>query len=234
MSSVQTTNCLFEFISIHYFRLAIALQRSVYIHNIFVRPCTQTQGRGSSPHLQSSLGPPRKAQPVGQHSGCDSGPVVAAPAHKHDTQAGHTPLRAERHLCGTGAHLRCKQRRYCSQMTHLQVCASQEFYHYVVPISVRGSGLVGIAGRDVRIWVLHIGAVDENVNRHDLKHTQKSRGCSTGSRRSTMIHELPRHDRPTSIYDFKASLTTQIGLLVRVAVSTTSSSSVWGKLRIGF
>lgn len=92
-------------------------------------------------------------------------------------------------------------------MTHLQVCASQKCYRDVVPISVHGSGLVGIARRDVRICVLHIGAVDANVNRHDLKHTKvevaaQEVGVLRGTR---MVHALPRHARATSIYDFKAS-----------------------------
>lgn len=67
-------------------------------------------GHTDSANLQPSLGSPGKAPAVGQDSGRDSGPVVAAPAHEHYTQAGHTPLRAERHLCGAGAHLRPKQR----------------------------------------------------------------------------------------------------------------------------
>lgn len=64
-----------------------------------------TQIHSACAHLQPSLGSPGEAQAVGQDSGRDSGPVVAAPAHEHYTQAGHMPLRAERHLRGAGAHL---------------------------------------------------------------------------------------------------------------------------------
>lgn len=113
MSSVQTTNCRFEFISIIFIFFFISNHTAEKcLHSQYISPTVHTkQGCGLSPHLQSSLGPPSKAQAVGQYSGCDSGPVVAAPAHKHDTQAGHTPLRAERHLCGAGARLHSKQKR---------------------------------------------------------------------------------------------------------------------------
>lgn len=57
-------------------------------------------------------------------------------------------------------------------MTHLHVCATrrdQKGYRDIVLLCVHGSGLVGIASRDVRICVLHIRAVDVNVNRHDRR-----------------------------------------------------------------
>lgn len=73
-----------------------------------------------SAHLQPGLGRPGQAQPVGQDGGRDSGPIVAAPAHQHHPQAGNTPLRAERHLCGAGAHLRSTNRAVC---VRLHVCS---------------------------------------------------------------------------------------------------------------
>lgn len=58
-----------------------------------------------STHLQSSLGLPGETQLVGLYGCCDGGPVVAAPAHQHHTQPGHSPLSAECHLGGAGGHL---------------------------------------------------------------------------------------------------------------------------------
>lgn len=42
-------------------------------------------------------------------------------------------------------------------------------YRDIVLLRVHGGGLVGITSRDVRICVLHIRAVDMNVNRHSRR-----------------------------------------------------------------
>lgn len=46
-------------------------------------------------------------------------------------------------------------------------------YRDVVLLRVHGGGLVGIASRDVRICVLHIRAVDMNVNRHSRRFCKR-------------------------------------------------------------
>lgn len=172
-------------------------------------------------HLQPGLGRPGQAQPVGQDGGRDSGPVVTAPAHQHHPQAGDTSLRAERHVCGAGAHLRSPNRavsvrlHVCSRLSMHRNYLSHELndhqlkrfvcingrdsmtvfkevyvpsyirrrgscitlfsinYRYIVSIRAHRSGLVGISRRDVRLRVLHIRAVDVNVQRHDGRFWNK-------------------------------------------------------------
>lgn len=126
-------------------------------------------------------------------------------------------------------------------MTHLHAFASRkEGYRNMVLLCVHRRGLVGITSRDVHICVMHIRAVDMNVDRHDRRFCKRQKNwvlvkqfpCST----MMMInHPLPRHVVSAPIHDFNTPLNTQRGLLLlAVAAITTWTQLLQWKLKFRF